>query len=98
MLCLCSCTVNKWLHGTRHLGRCHGRAGVELVRKPGLTVGGGCVGSQVGHLSASWGHPLERALVPAVEVSGLGSVTAGESQEWADWEVSLTRTTTRVIL
>lgn len=37
-LCLCYCTVNKWLHGTRQLGLCHGKSRVELVRKPGLTV------------------------------------------------------------
>lgn len=56
-LFLCYCTVNKLLHGTRHLSCC-GNPGVELVRKPALTVGLGGSGGTCWVTAAAIGKGL----------------------------------------
>lgn len=45
-LFLCYSAMNRWLYGMRHLRLCRG---VELMRKPGLAVWPGDVGSQERH-------------------------------------------------
>lgn len=47
---LCYCTVIKLPYGMRHLRLCYGKSGVKLIRRAGLTVWVGCVGSHVGTL------------------------------------------------
>lgn len=74
-----------------YLRLCCGKPGVELVRKPGLGV---CMGGQFrespGDLWGHWSHCWEGAWILSGKVSGDGSVTARETREWSDWEVSLT--------